>query len=106
MKVSSLKNFIVIIAAIALFLFTYVVLNAEIKRLSREKIIKQDMLSERLNRIEMKMVDVQKFTSEERIVKIALDSLGLVRPNENLEVILVSKEQIKQIEKLLNEKYD
>lgn len=106
MKGSSLKNFIVIVATVALILLSYVVVRSEIKRIARDKITKQEMLNERLNRIETMMVEIQKLTAEDRIVKIAVDSLGLIRPVENLELISVSKDQIKQIEKLLNEKYD
>lgn len=109
MKGSSLKNFIAIVAivaTVALILLSYVVVRSEIKRITRDRITKQEMLNERLNRIETMMVEIQKLTAEDRIVKIAADSLGLIRPVENLELISVSKDQIKQIEKLLNEKYD
>mgnify|MGYP001580923599 FL=1 len=64
------------------------------------------MLNERLNRIEAKLVEIQKLTAEERIVKMAQDSLGLIRPEENLEIIPVSKDQIVQMEKLLKVKYE
>ncbi len=106
MKGSSLKNFIAIVVIISLVLLGYVVVRSEIKRINREKITKQEMLNERFKRIETMLVEVQKLTSEDVIVKIAQDSLGLIRPSENLEMISVSKDQIKQIEKLLNEKYD
>jgi hypothetical protein len=82
------------------------VLFSEIKRMNKEKLTKREILNEKNNRIEMKTVDIQKLTSETRIVKIAQDSLGLIRPNQNLEIIIVSREQANQIEKLLNEKYD
>ncbi len=106
MKGSSLKNFIAIVVVLAVLVFGYVALNAEIKRISREKILKHELLSEKQNRIEAKLVDIQKLTSEDRIVKMAVDTFFMVRPKEKLEVITVSKEQIKQIEKILNEKYD
>jgi cell division protein FtsL len=106
MKGSSLKNFIVIVASISLVLLSYVVVRSEIKRITREKIMKHDMLNERLNRIEAKLVQIQKLTAEERIVKMAQDSLGLIRPEENLEIIPVSKDQIVQMEKLLKVKYE
>ncbi len=106
MKGSSLKNFIVIVASISLVLLSYVVFRSEIKRITREKIMKHDMLNERLNRIEAKLVEIQKLTAEERIVKMAQDSLGLIRPEENLEIISVSKDQIVQMEKLLKVKYE
>ena len=66
--------------------------------------MKHDMLNERLNRIEAKLVEIQKLTAEERIVKMAQDSLGLIRPEENLE-IPVSKDQIAN-GKLLKVKYE
>lgn len=106
MKGSSLKNFIVIVASVSLVLLSYVVVRSEIKRITREKIMKHDLLNERLNRIETKLVEIQKLTAEERIVKMAQDSLGLIRPEENLEIISVSKDQIVQMEKLLKVKYE
>lgn len=106
MKVSSLKNFIVIVFIIACFLFIHVATVSEIRKLKREKINKIEHLNERQSRIELKMVEQQKLISEERIVKIAKDSLGMILPSDNLETIKISKEQIKRIEKLVKEKYD
>jgi len=59
MKGSSLKNFIVIVAAISMILLTYVVVRSEIKRFTKEKILKLDMVNERFNRIESKLVEIQ-----------------------------------------------
>lgn len=103
---TKLSRFIYVVVAFAFFLFSYVVLLSEIKRINRDKISRQEALNERINRVEAKMVEIQKLTSENRIVKLAQDSLGLIRPNENLETITVSKEQLNQIQKLINEKYD
>lgn len=105
-KGSSLKSFIVIITAVAILLFTYVASVTEIKRMNRQKISKQDSLNVKLNLVEGKMVEIQKWTAEDRIVVYAQDSIGLIRPSDNLETISVSKDQVKQIEKLLNQKYD
>lgn len=106
MNFSKLTNFIVIVIAAALILFSYVVLLSEIKRMNRDKITKQEALNERINRVEMKMVDVQKLMSEDRIVRFAQDSLRFMRPVDNLETITISKEQVNQILKTINEKYD
>ncbi|MFA5806187.1 MAG: hypothetical protein WC879_16245 [Melioribacteraceae bacterium] len=105
-KGSSLKNFIVIITAVAILLFTYVGAVTEIKRMNRLKISKQDSLNVKLNLVEGRMVEIQKWTAEEKIVVYAQDSIGLIRPSNNLETISVSKDQIKQVEKLLSQKYD
>ena len=105
-KGSSLKGFIVIISTAAILLFTYVASVTEIKRMNRLKISKQDSLNVKLNLAEGKMVEIQQWTAEDRIVVYAQDSIGLIRPSDNLETISVSKDQIKQVEKLLNQKYD
>lgn len=106
MKGSTLTRFIIMVIAAALILFSYVVLLSEIKRMNKDKITKQEALNERINRVEMKMVEIQKLMSEDRIVGFAQDSLGLIRPADNLETITVSKEQVTQILKAINEKYD
>ena len=106
MKGSSLKSFIVIVASVSLILLSYVMLRSEIKRITLEKIMKHDILNGKLNRIESKLVEIQQLTAEDRIVEMAKDSLGLIRPEENLEIITISKEQTVQIEKLLKIKYE
>ncbi len=106
MKMSSLANFILIIFILAVFLFLYVAVINENKNMSKEKIDKLESLSEKQNRVQMKLVEIQKLTAEDRIVKLAKDSLRLIRPQENLDFINVSKDQIKRIENLVNEKYD
>lgn len=106
MKFVSLKSFIMITIAAASLLFIYVAVITEIKNMNKDKINKIEKLNDKLNQIELANVEVQRLTAEERIVKIAQDSLGLVRPEENFEVLQVSKDQIKQIEKFVNEKYD
>jgi cell division protein FtsL len=52
------------------------------------------------------MVEIQKLSAEDRIVKYAIENLKMKRPVDNLESINVSREQIQQIEKILNNKYD
>jgi cell division protein FtsL len=106
LKNSSLKILIPIIITAAAVLFIYVVLVTEIKRLNNEKLNKQIELNERTNRIEARIVEVQQLSGEDRIVKLAQDSLGLFRPGKDLEIINVQSDQIKKIELLVNRKYD
>lgn len=103
---SSLKKFIVGLTIISLVMFIHVILITEIKRINSEKITKREILNGKLNQEKARFVNVQMLTSEERIVRIAQDSLSMIRPDVNLESIVVSKDQVKQIEKLVNEKYD
>jgi hypothetical protein len=106
MKNFSIKFLLVALIFTAVMLLTYVVTTTEIKRFNKEKVSKQEIFNERESRIESKIVEIQKLTSEDRIVKFAVDSLNMLRPSDNLDQVNVSKEQINQIEKLVNEKYD
>jgi cell division protein FtsB len=103
---ASLKIFIVIIVAMAVSIFIYVAILNEIKSLNKDRLNKTEVLAEKQNRIETLIVEIQKLTAEDRIVKFASDSLKMSRPKEILESIFVSKNQIRQIEKILKEKYD
>lgn len=106
MKSFSLKKIIPITISVSFALFLYVAVLTEIKNMSRDRLNKIEKLKEEQNRIEARMVEIQGLTAENRIVRIAKDSLGLIRPDENLETINVSREQINQIEYLVKEKYD
>lgn len=90
---------------IAFVVLSYVFLVTEIKRINREKIVKQEILNEKINKLEMYLVEIQKLSSETRIVGLAQDSLGL-NTNREIEKIIVPKSQIIQVENLLKEKYD
>jgi len=103
---SSLRKFIMGVTLVSMIMFVHVILITEIKRINSNKITKREILNGKLNLEKAKFVDVQMLTSEERIVKFAQDSLSMIRPTENLEIIAVPKDQIQQIEKLVNEKYD
>ncbi|MGK9368137.1 septum formation initiator family protein [Melioribacter sp. Ez-97] len=106
MSRSSTIRFIFIVFVFAFLIFLHVATVNEIKNMTREKITKTELLNEKLNRIEMNTVEIQKLSSEERIVKIAKDTLGMLSPIENLNTIRVDKYQIEQLEKILQEKYD
>lgn len=101
-----MTDFIIAIVSIALVVLLYVFIISEIKRINREKITKQEILKDKKNRVEMYSVEIQKLSTESRIEKIAQDSLGLIKPKNNIEILQVPKNQIDQIEKLIKEKYD
>jgi cell division protein FtsL len=106
MKGSSIKIFISIVIAAATIVFIYVAVLSEIKNMNKERLNKIESLNERQNRTQALMVEIQKLSAEDRIVKYAIENLKMKRPVDNLESINVSREQIQQIEKILNNKYD
>jgi len=104
------KSFVrILFYSISLFipsLFIYVFGMTEIRSLNKDMAQIEDELSSLQNILEQKIVEVQKLSSEERIVKIAEEKLGLVRENKPLDNLFVSKNKIRQIEKIVNSKYD
>lgn len=87
-------------------LFSFLFLKAEIKFLNKEIYNNEKKIEVLQNQLEEKLVDVQKLSAEERIVKIAKQKLSMVRINNSVENIFVSKLKIIQIQKIVDSKYD
>ncbi len=80
-------------------------------KLECEKITKQNVLAEeKLNEVKNWKVNLtaqdQLLSSEERIVELAQDDLGMVRRVEPPIVFKVSKERIDKISKEIEKKYE
>ncbi len=106
MKNSFVYYLIFSFVLIVLSLFVYVFSLNEIKRLRREKDILLDKLSQKHNLLEAKMVEVQKLSSEDRIVKLAKERFGLVRSNKTFEKLYVNNEHLEQIIIIVNSRYE
>ena len=91
---------------IAALISVYMIYTIEIRRLSREKIILEDSLSLVSNKINEKLVVVQQLSSEDRIVKFAIDSLNLEYNNDGVFEIVVDKNKADIIEKKVNSIYE
>lgn len=81
-------------------------IRKEIKSFSRKIDEAGKVIKSKKDKIESLLVEVQKLSSEDRIVKIAQDSLGLIRSSEDFDKIAIEEYQLKQIEKIINSKYD
>lgn len=101
-----IKIFIIVSIPVALSIFIYVLVLQEIKSLNKEKIQKEELLLEKINKANQKIVSVQQLSAEARITSFAKDSLGLIRKGEEFERIRVDKYKAEQIEKIVNEKYE
>jgi len=84
----------------------YVAVKQECERLTKEKVENQKALDSKLNEQVNLIADVQLYTSEERIVKIASEELNMIKRTEPEILLKVSKEKIKDVEEALKEKYE
>ncbi len=105
-KRSFSSSYFIIAASAICFVFAYLFLTAEIKGLSKSIVEKGQVLDQKNNRLDEVTVELQRHSSEERIVGIAKDSLGLIRSLKPVDIITVSKKQVFQINRLVNKKYD
>ena len=105
-KNSFSKHLIIIAGLTAFFLFSYIYILEEVKANSRMKIRKEEELIGKKDKLEAKLVEVQQLSSEERIVKIAEESLGLIRSLKPFEIISINENQVKQIKKIVDKKYE
>lgn len=99
--------FIIFVFASSTFLILiYVGLRLECEKLTKEKVQTEAKINELKNwKINLTARD-QSLSSEERIVEIAHDELGMVRRKEPPVVFKVSKDRIEKISKELEKKYE
>jgi len=106
MKKTFSKYFVVSVAMALIFIFSYMLLLSENKALAKTKLEKQNLLSLKKSDLNDVLVELQKLSSEDRIVRYAKENLILERQIEKVDVIPINKKQIIQINKLVKKKYE
>ena len=87
-------------------LFIYLFALSEIKVLSKEKDNLENLVSQKTNDKEQLLAELQILSSEDRIVRIAADSIGLVRSSKIYESIYVDELIIDRVGKIVEDKYE
>jgi hypothetical protein len=87
-------------------LFTYLFSLNEIKTLSKEKDTLEGQLLLKADRKEVLLVELEKFSAEDRIVKIAEDSLSLVKSLNDYEKLFLDESQVNRVNRILTDKYE
>jgi cell division protein FtsL len=105
-KSGSANIFFFVVFSVVVFVFLSLFLKTEIKFLYKEIDKKENIINNSLQQLETKMVEVQKLSSEERIVNYAKNVLDMVRIKSKTEHISISKLKVKQIEKIVDSKYE
>ncbi|MCU7497101.1 MAG: hypothetical protein HF314_08805 [Ignavibacteria bacterium] len=91
---------------VASVVLLYVVLKLEIERLTKEKIYLEETLEAKNNETVMLQVEVQKLETEERIIQLAESRLEMEKLSEPNIVIEVEKDQLDEVVKEINSKYE
>jgi len=106
-KSNFLKNLIFLSALVCLWIFPHLFLSSEIRLLKREEQNLQSKLKVINDKIERIVAqDLRSLQSEERIVRLGIDSLGLIRSLKPFDEVVIDANRIKQIEKIVSRNYD
>ena len=105
-KISLGRILLNVIVPIVVSVFIYLVLHTENRYLLKEVDLLDQELGAIQNKLETKIAEVQKLQSEDRIVKLAEERLGMVRIEQPLEQLFVCHEKINRIKKIVNSKYE
>lgn len=108
---SGRKRPVIILTLISAFfvasvVLLYVVLKLEIEKLTKEKIHLEETLEAKNNETVMLQVEVQKLETEERIMQLAESRLGMEKFSEPNIIIEIEKDQLDEVVKEINSKYE
>ena len=95
-----------IFVAFTLLCLGYVSIKLKCEALTKEKVLAEEKMSAVKNTRISLIASQQFLTSEERIVDIAQNELGMVKNTGQQMVLKVSKDKIDEINKILKEKYE
>ena len=94
------------IAPIVGSIFIFLILNTENRYLYKEITLLEEELGAVQNRLESRLAEVQKLESEDRIVALASERLGMIRIDEQIEQLFISQEKINRIKRIVDSKYE
>lgn len=97
---------IYMIVPIVSSVFLYLILNTENRHMYKEIALMEEELGALQNRMESRIAEVQRLESENRIVKLASERLGMIRINETIEQLFISQEKINRIRRIVDNKYE
>ena len=102
-----------LIAVVVLFLITiavlvlgYVSIKLKCEMMTKQKVLTEERLNAKKNTKVSLIAEYQFYSSEDRIVEIAKDELGMIKQNSPSIKIDVSKEKIQVISDKINRKYE
>jgi len=98
--------FLYFISPTVVVVFLHLILQTEIKFLYKEIDRREIELEILQSKLETELVEVQKLTTEDRIVEIAKGRLGMVRINNSVENIYLNNLKINQIKRIVDSKYE
>ncbi|MBS4033922.1 MAG: hypothetical protein KGZ85_05620 [Ignavibacterium sp.] len=98
--------FLIMLIIAAVFVLLNVGFKLKNEELTRIRFETENMLKTEQGKKINLTAEYQTYSSEQRIVLIATDELGMVRRIEPVEKLLYSKEKLEEVNRVLKQKYD
>lgn len=99
-------NILFIFVVFTVVLLSYIGIKLENESMTKKKLSMEERLSSLKDTRNSLIAEVQYYSSEVRIVDVAVNELEMIRPQQSAEIKYVSKEKIEMINKILSEKYE
>ena len=91
---------------ITLFILGYVGIKLNCEELTRQKVLAEQELENIENWRLSLSAQQQSLTAEDRIVPIAEEELGMIKPPDPPVILTVDKNQIEKVSKIVKDKYE
>jgi cell division protein FtsL len=95
-----------VLVVFAVVILGYVGIKLECEQLAKQKSLSQEKLIAVNNNKTNLIAEVQFLSSEERIVSIAQDELGLIKRTESRLTLTLDKSKVDELDNFLKEKYE
>lgn len=103
---SNLRRFMMLVLLVTSGLIIQLYFSANVKMLSSEKNRLETELLHLKDRMEDRVVEVQKLSSKERISNLAHTKIGMIKAPKPFEKIYLNHLRTKKIVQLVEKKYD
>ncbi|GAB4153137.1 MAG: hypothetical protein Fur0015_15410 [Ignavibacteriales bacterium] len=101
-----MPTLIYVLVIVTSSLFVYVFTKSEVRKMLRNKDLLQEKLVEKHNQIEASLVEMQKLSTEERIVELAQAQLSMIKNIDKPKVIKISKEKLEEVQEIVRLEYE
>ena len=91
---------------ITLFILGYVGIKLKCEELTRQKVLTEQELENIENWKLSLSAQRQALTAEDRIVPIAEEELGMIKPSDAPVILTVNKNEIERVSKIVKDKYE
>jgi len=105
-KLKSLGKILIVLFTMGTLMLAHVALKKKCGDLKKQKVDAEDIIKNESNKTTNLFAKYQNLTSEERIIPIANNELGMIPASVPISVITIESEKVLNLQTLLQEEHD